>query len=174
MHEIRSEVKFATTLSADNSDIQNWDEYIDYLNDVIYKLTKDQDKKLNYHSDKFGDLSIIIYLDSPLDDDDGKFEIRLRIQDSRDNFNEDDWYDGLADDTAFMNYLEEQLIAYINELNPTLGQIQHPLGEELIYKNESLYMRISPINDKHTPEFVHFSVEPEVDRDQIFDNIWVN
>lgn len=175
MHEIRSDIKFATILSTDEcSCVDNWDEYIEYLNDTIYKLTNDLEKKLNYKSDKFGDLKIILYMDQPLDDRDGKFEIHVKINDSRDNFNEDDWYDGLAEDVPFIRFLEEQLVIYINELNDILKQIKHPINEELIYKDESLYMRISPINTKHVPEYVDFAIDTDVDTDQLFDNIWVN
>ncbi len=174
MHEIRSEVKFATILSTDTSDIDNWDEYIEYLNDTIYKLTNDLEKKLNYKSNKFGDLKIILYIDQPLDDRDGKFEIRVKINDSRDNFNEDDWYDGLAEDAQFIRFLEEQLVIYIKELNDILKQIKYPINEELIYKDGSLYMRISPINNKHVPVYVDFAIDTEVDTSQLFDNIWVN
>jgi len=174
MHEILSEIKFDNVLSVDTGSVDNWEEYIEYLNGAMYDLAGEADKKLNYHSDKFGDLKIILYIDQPLDEDNGEFEIRIKINDSRDNFNEDDWYDGLADDVQFINFLENQLVQYINELNSTFNHIQFPKNEELIYKDESLYMRISPINYKHTPEFVPFTIDTTVDRDQLFDNIWVN
>lgn len=174
MHEIRSEIKFDTVLSTDENNIDNWNEYIEYLNDTIYKLTNDLEKKLNYTSDIFGDLKIILYMDQPLDDRDGKFEIRVKINDSRNNFNEDDWYDELAEDSQFIQFLDEQIVIYINDLNDILKQIKYPINEELIYKDGSLYMRISPINNKHVPEYVDFSIDTNIDTDQLFDNIWVN
>lgn len=174
MHEIRSEIKFDNVISVDNSSITNWDDYIEYLNDIMYGLAGDSDKKLNYHSDKFGDLEILLYIDEALDDRDGKFVILIKINDSRDNFNEDDWYNDLADDVQFINFLENQLVQYINELNAAFNHIQFPKNEELIYMDENLYMRISPTNYKHTPEFVPFTIDTTVDRDQLFDNIWVS
>lgn len=173
MHEIRSDIKFDTVISTDNCDIANWDEYIEYLNDIIFDIAGKDDKMVDYHSAKFGDLKIRLYIDVALDDD-GKFEVLIITNDSRDNFNEDDWYDGLADDVQFVNFLEDQIVKYVNELNEKLSKILYPKGEELIYKDEELYMKISPINNQHTPEFVPFSIDTTVDRDQLFDNIWVN
>ena len=77
---IKTECEFKTSLTTENSSIDGWDEYIEYLNDIIYKRLGDKDIKTIYESDKFGTLEITVGIDEFIDNKDGDAQIIIWIK----------------------------------------------------------------------------------------------
>lgn len=174
MLKVRSFIKLDTPLSTDNGDIDNWINYIEYLNDIIYKLVKDLDKNCVYNSNIFGTVKYIIYTDEAINDRDGKYIIQYNLIDERENAEEleNDWYEKLELDKDFLDNIISNTKEYIIDINNAIKQIQYPINENLIYKNEHLYMEISPINSKHTPEFVPLAVDDDINIEDFLDNTY--
>lgn len=172
---LSTSVTFDSLLSKDNSDIINLDNYLDYLNDIIYDLAKDiQEIVYKTKSDIFGDLTIKVYIDEPIYWKDGRFTIKLYIYFSNEEFDDDFWYDNLKKDKDLMDFLIACIDDYRNKLNNIVKYIKHPINENLVFIDDKLYMEISPSNYKHTPEFIDFYISSTHDIDeQILDNLYV-
>lgn len=45
--------EFNTSLLTDNSEIDNWEDYVKYINDLVWIRLRDKEMKIPYVSDKF-------------------------------------------------------------------------------------------------------------------------
>jgi len=174
MLKIKSNIKLTNTLSRDTSSIVNWEEYIEYLNDeVIIPAVKDITKKVVIPSNLFGDVTVVLDTDIPLDDSDGKFEILITMYDIREDATEDEWYNNFTKDNTLLKELERAIETYIEDLNNAID-FKHPWDESLIFNDGRLYMEISPVCPDHTPEYVKFSIDNHfIDTDEIDGNLFV-
>lgn len=171
---IRTECEFKTSLTTENSSIDGWDEYIEYLNDLIYKRLGDKDMKATYESDKFGTLKITVGIDEFIDDSDGDAHIIVWIEPENTEleYNDDDWYYYMKTNNGFVEFIESKVAEFVELVNTTIKDIQFPKNESLIFKNERFYMEISPICSKHTPEYVPFQIDTYINKDDIIDNFY--
>ena len=49
----------------------------------------------------------------------------------------------------------------------------HVTEENLIFKNEKLYMEISPYTNLHTPTWVSFKIFDDVSEEELIDNFYI-
>ena len=90
--KIRTYCDLDSTLSVETSNIDNWGDYIEYLNDILFRRLCDKDEKVTFKSERFGNLDIIVGLDQFFQDRDGKAEVMINIftKDENITYNEDD------------------------------------------------------------------------------------
>lgn len=171
---IRTECEFKTSLTTENSSIDGWDEYIEYLNEIIYKRLGDKDTKSIYESDKFGTLEITVGIDEFIDDTDGDAHILVWIKPKNEEleYNDDDWYYYMTTSNGFVEFIESKVSEFVELVNTTIKDIQFPKNETLIFKDERFYMEISPICPNHTPEYVPFQIDTYINKDDIVDNFY--
>ena len=74
--KIRTYCDLDSTLSVETSNIDNWGDYIEYLNDILFRRLCDKDEKVTFKSERFGNLDIIVGLDQFFQDRDGKAFLR--------------------------------------------------------------------------------------------------
>lgn len=165
-----------TTLSSDQcSSIDNWDDYIEYINDIIY--SKHVEVRNVYTTNKLGNLGIIIDSDNLFDDKDGKAIIYITIIPTNDDkYNtEDEWYnvfyDELKDNKKFIQFLESLVLEFINNMNEVVKHIVIPKMENLIFKNERFFMEISPLVSSHTPEYIPIQLDSNIDINDFYSNL---
>lgn len=170
---IRTECKFKTSLTTENSSIDGWDEYIEYLNDIIHKRLGDKYVKAIYESDEFGTLAITVGIYTFIDDTDGKARILVWIKPKNEEleYNDDDWYDYMTASNGFVEFIESKVAEFVELVNTTIKDIQFPKNENLVFKDEQFYMEISPIYPNHIPEYVPFQIDTYINRDDIIDNL---
>lgn len=171
---IITECEFKTSLTTENSSIDGWDEYIKYLNDIIYKRLCDKDTKAIYESDKFGTLEITVGIYEFIDDTAGDVHIIVWIKPNNEElkYNDDDWYDYMTTSNGFVDFIESKVSEFVELVNNTIKDIQFPKNENLIFKNEQFYMEISPICPNHTPEYVPFQIDTYINREDIIVNFY--
>lgn len=171
---IKTECEFKTSLTTENSSIDGWDEYIEYLNDIIYKRLGDKDIKAIYESDKFGTLEITVGIDEFIDNKDGDAQIIIWIKPKNEEleYNDDDWYSYMKTANGFVEFIESKVSEFVELVNTTIKDIQFPKNENLIFKDERFYMEISPIYSHHTPEYVPFQIDTYINKDDIIDNFY--
>ena len=172
--KIKTYIDQPNTISRDTSSINNWEEYIDYLNNEwIIPSIKDISKQTIIKSTIFGDVTVVLDTDIPMNDSDGTFRILVTMYDNRKNANEDEWYDKFADDKTFINALEQTITSYIDDLNNVI-EYKHPWEESLVFHDGRLYMEINSFCPEHTPEFVKFSIDNHfIDSEELEANLYV-
>lgn len=165
--------EFDTSLSKDNSEIDNWEDYVKYINDLAWNRLRDKEMKIPYVSDKFGKLDIFIGIDTFINDIDGKATIFawIKPEDQDATYGDEDWYNYMKTNSAFVDLIESKMAEYIEMANNILKDIQFPKDEELIFKNEYFYMKINIINPEHTPTFIPLTIDTTIDRNALIDNV---
>lgn len=171
---IKTECEFKTSITTENSSIDGWDEYIEYLNDIIYKRLGDKNTKAIYESDKFGTLEITVGIYEFIDDTDGDAHIIVWIKPNNEElkYNDYDWYDYMTTSNGFVDFIKSKVSEFVELVNTIIKDIQFPKNENLIFKNGQFYMEISPICPNHTPEYVPFQIDTYINRDDIIVNFY--
>ena len=171
--KVRTFCEFPTSLLTEDSSFDNWTEFIDYINDFIFKRLGHSDTKSIYNSDKFGELSIRVGIDHFIEDFDGKANIFVWIEPKNQDltYDDDEWYNYMKECSDFVDFLVAEVEEFIKMVNQELKEIKFPKNENLIFKDERFYMEINPLFANHHAEFVPFQMDTEIDRNQLIDNI---
>ena len=142
--KIQTYVALDTVISKCNSDIENFDDYIKYLNNKVYfqEDVKSMFKHVTFIDTLFGKLFIDVYVDEIFNDSDGKADVFVDIV-PENNLDEDFVYDNFDKQKVLLKFIEEQVVDFVNTLNNCLKTYAIPMDENLIFKGESFYMEIS-------------------------------
>lgn len=175
MLDIRTYLNLDTSISMDNSNIENWEEYANYINNEVYSRILDIDKKFIVQTNYFGNIEVILKPHDCLEDDEGKFVILIKMTVDNNTIDEDIFYNKFSKDTNLINSIVEHIIEYADEINERIKDIKHPLNENLIYKNENLYMELHPLFPKYEPTIVSLSlITNNINTDQLNDYLSIH
>ena len=173
--KIRTYCDLDSTLSVETSNIDNWGDYIEYLNDILFRRLCDKDEKVTFKSERFGNLDIIVGLDQFFQDRDGKAEVMINIftKDENITYNEDEWYEHMNEDIVLIETIERMIKTFVEKVNASIKDIKYPKNETLIFKDGHYYMEINPNCPNHVPEYISLRVENDINRDNLIYNLLV-
>ena len=167
-----TQVALETSLSKSKNSIDNYDDYIDFLSTIINsKSVRKEKKQVSFDSEYFGELDITISTDAYYLVK-GKFIVLIRIF-ADDDFTDEQWENEFPREHKLLNFLTTNIKDFVQVLNDKLSDIKHVTDENLIFKDERLYMEISPYTNLHTPTWVTFKILDNVPEEELIDNFYV-
>lgn len=168
MKFLRTAVRIKNTLFESNNQMEEDEEYAEYLNS---KLTKDNtmDSKIyTYKSEFLGDLKIEVYFDYFIEDDwDSIIYVKFNVPENK---SDDDIYDSFEQDLKLHSYIKDCMEDFIECCNTDID-IMHPINEYLIYRYGSLYMEIDTFN--HIPQWVKLQFYSNIDQQELVDSMCI-
>lgn len=175
MVKVTSEVNLTNSLSCSKNGVENLMDYLESINEALE--TKDITLSTTINNSKLGTLKVRINnngIEDCCDEISGAlFKVNIEIIDERDNVNIDrDWYDELETNHEFIDSISKVVSDYVNSLNDVANKISHPVNEYLAFINGRLFMEISEYNHRHTPEYVSFSIDADIDTTEFVMNIY--
>lgn len=149
--KVRVDLKNTFSEKSSSNSSNDWDYYVDYLQDTIYNKIKDNTNKVTFNSDIFGNLKIEIGFEEI--DIDGKFSISADIYYDTDKVTEDDWFDNFEKDNRLLEFLDDQFKKYVEDCNNTCKDLYIPIDNFRFdrYTND-LFIEVD-IRNKRTPNF---------------------
>lgn len=149
--KVRVDLKNTFSEKSSSNSSNDWDYYVDYLQDTIYNKIKDNTNKVTFNSDIFGNLKIEIGFEEI--DIDGKFSISADIYYDTDKVTEDDWFDNFEKDNRLLEFLDDQFKKYVEDCNNTCKDLYIPIDNFRFdrYTND-LFIEVD-IRNKRIPNF---------------------
>lgn len=174
--KIRTNCECSTSLQNFNSLVENYDDYIDYINEVIYKRIGSTDTVGVIQTNDLGELKVRVGIDELLSSygTGDKATIEARMETERDDLNEDQLMDIFEKDRPLMQHLYDLFLEHVDVVNDAIKDIMLPVDENLIFKYEHFYMEISTFNPTHTPSFIPLKLNKDFNFDEdIIENIYI-
>jgi len=143
-------------------------EYAEYLSKEIDEHSKLDTLHIPYKSAELGDIDIQIYFENVVDDKwTSSIYVKFTIPE---NMSEDAVYDAFESDYKLQAFLKEKVENFIKDANSKIN-IYHPKNENLVFKNNYLYMEISSALTKHNVEWVKLQLDSDIDQQTFIDNM---
>ena len=160
---VKSILEVKTNLSGDNEIIiENKEAFIDYVDDYVRNEFDNFRETFTLNSSHFGECEIIFRIRELLLYN-GYAEVVVEINNDDENVeieNRDKYFELSKYDMAFVDRLTEELKEYVKDIEDNLGEIKIPKDEITIFNEtrETFFIEVSPIADKHTPEFTNIKL----------------
>ena len=171
MSEIDLTYECSTSLSNSNNNIENSDDFAYYINGIIESDIRDQTIEIPYNSKVFGDVIVDIYSKWLLWDD-FRFDIKVTIKTEDEIDTSVDIYDVINTDPEFVNFIVKNVTTYIEKINANIN-IMHPINENMIFYENKLYVETSFSQKAHEVEYVKFTIDSNIDPDELTSNFYI-
>lgn len=161
---------------------ENYTDFIDYINDVVYQNTKNMKFEYNGTVHLFGKIKVVFDIDNLIDEHSGMAEIFIKIFPLGEQYeNKDDypiyehlWYDNFDFEDDILNYLSEKLKEVVHTINDVIKDIKYPENTEFYFNSsrEYMYVEVNPLHP-YLPDFKSVTVSDTVDTQILCENLEV-
>lgn len=174
MVSYKTEVLLDNSLNQANNSIKNWEEYLDSIGDEIFNDCSNS-LKATYEDEEFGTIDVEVCLKKYfVFDYDGLvcIKIAFSIEKFSKKDKEEEQYQAINNNKQFISFIKSLVEKFVNTLNSEI-MIEHTIKEDLIFSSGRLYMEIASYNNKHVPEFKKLRIFPEINEEDINDNLCI-
>lgn len=153
----RSYIDLENTFNVSNVYVDNnYNEYVECLNDQLYNQIKDFAKTVTIVSKEFENIICTFYYDEIIGYNDLarlfiKFETDKKID-------TEILYDSLKADTKFLEQLKKETINFIEESNQLFEHIKFPIDVDIIFYNDNIYVKTNP-KSLNNVQWLSFAIE---------------